>query len=101
MRPGLVIHPDLVVAEPAFLVRQGAIDELFELLDAQRLQLKNLRARYQRAIDIEKWIVSRRADQSQISALYVRQQNVLLRFVEMVNLVHKQDRFLAGSPETV
>ena len=67
----------------------------------KRLQLENLRARDERAVDVEKRIVSRRADQAQISALHIGQQHVLLRLVEVMNLIHEQDRLLPGSAEAV
>ena len=98
-RVGVDLAP--CIAEAALFVGQGAIDQFFELLDPERLELKNLRARDQRAVHVEKRIVSRRADQAQVSALDVGQQNVLLRFVEVMDFVHEQDRFLAGRAEPV
>ena len=61
----------------------------------KRLELENLRARDERAVDVKKRIVGRRADQAQISALHVGQQNVLLRFVEVMDLIDEQDRLSA------
>ena len=92
----VVVDLNLVVSETAFVVSQRAIDQLFEFVDAERFELKNLRPRHERAVDIEKRIVSRRADQSQISAFDIGKENVLLRFVEMVDLVDEQNRLLPG-----
>src|SRR4051812_36139445 len=89
---------DVVIAKAAFFVGQGAIDESLELLDLERFELKNLGARDERAVDVEKWIVSRGPNQPQVSAFNVREQNILLRFVEMVDLVHEQDRLSPRGP---
>jgi hypothetical protein len=56
------IHLDPILAEAAFGIIQRAVDQFFQLLDTQRLELKNLRARNQRAVHIEKWVVSRSTD---------------------------------------
>src|SRR5262249_31748826 len=55
----------------------------------------------QRAIHIEKWVVSCRADQTKISTLDVRQKNVLLGFVEMVNLVDEQNGLLPSCSKSI
>ena len=101
MRLRIGIHLDPIFAEAALVIGQRAVDQLLQLLDPQRLELENLRARNQRAVDIEEWIVGRRADQAQISALDIGQQNVLLRFVEVMNFVDEQNRFLAGRSKPV
>ena len=67
----------------------------------QRLELENLRARDERAVDVEERIVSRRADQPQISAFDIGQQDVLLRFVEVMNLIDEEDRLLSRSADAV
>src|ERR1043166_5809134 len=86
------VDPDVVIAEAAFLVREGAIDELLELCNLERLQLKHLGARDQRTINVEKRVVSRSADQPEVSTLDVRQKDVLLGLIEMMDLVDKQNR---------
>src|SRR5437588_546248 len=70
------------------------INQFFQFLDPERFELKNLRARDKRTVDVKKWVVSGRADQLQISAFNIRKENVLLRFVEMVDLVDEQNCFL-------
>ena len=98
-RVGVDLH--FVIAEAALLVGEGAIDQLFELFDLERLELKNLGARNQRAVYVEKRVVGRGADQTQISALHIRQENVLLRLVEVMNFVDEQNRFLAGCSKPI
>src|SRR5438876_11013881 len=97
----ILVDLNHVIPKSTFFVGQCAIDQLFELFDAERLELKNLRTRDKRAVHIKERIVGRRADQTKISSFHIGQKNVLLRFVEMMNLVDKQDRFLSGSPETI
>ena len=95
------IHLDPILAEAAFGIIQRAVDQFLQLLDTQRLELKNLRARNQRAVHIEKWVVSRSTDQAQISALHIWQENVLLRLVEVMNFVDEQNGFLAGRSKPI
>src|SRR4051812_16043095 len=101
MPPRIVLDLRLVITKPAFLVGQSAIDQLFQLLGSERFELKNLRARNERTIHVKKRIVCGGADQTQISAFYIRQQNILLRFVEMMYLVDKDYRVFAGCAVTV
>ncbi len=95
------VHLHVVIAEAALGIGQGAIDQLFELLDLERFELENLGARDERAVDVEEWIVGGGADEAQVSALDVGQEDVLLRFVEVMDLVDEQDRFLAGGGEAI
>src|SRR6266849_5470032 len=92
---------DVVLAEAAFLVCERTFHQRDQIVRRQWLQSKNLRARNKRAVYIKEWVISRRADQPQVSALDVRQQNILLRFVEMMDLVDKDDGFFAGRAETI
>ena len=78
------------------MILQRALQQVEQILFAERPQFENLRARNQRRIDKEKWIVRGRADQSDDAAFHIRQQNVLLRFVEAMDFVDEQNRGLAG-----
>src|SRR5437763_277148 len=64
----VLVDLHVVITESAVLVGQSAINQLFQLVDAERFELENLRARNERAVDVEEWIVSGRANQSQLSA---------------------------------
>ena len=57
-----------------------------------RLELVDLRAREQRRVDLEVGVLGRRADQRHEAGLDTRQQCVLLRLVEAVDLVEEEDR---------
>src|SRR5579884_3252556 len=67
----------------------------------ERLEPEDLRARYERAVDIKIGIESGRPDQPQRSRLDVGQKNVLLRFVEVMNFIHKQDCCFPGSAQPI
>src|SRR5450755_4206451 len=95
------IHLDSILTEAALGIIQRAVDQFLQLLDPQRLELKNLRARDQCAVHIEKRVVSRSTDQAQISALYIWQENVLLRLVEVMNFIDEQNGFLAGCSKPI
>src|ERR1700737_4876709 len=97
MFSSVLVDLNVVIAETAFFVRQRAIDQLFEFVDAERFELENLRPGNKRAVYVEKRIVSRRADQSQVPTFDVGKKNVLLCLVEMMDLVDEQNRLLSGS----
>ena len=71
------------------------MQQRIKIVFRQRSQFKNLRTRNQRRIDEEKRIVRRRADELHHAAFHVRQQNVLLGFIETMDFVHEQNRGLA------
>ena len=62
----------------------------------QRLELVDLAARQQRAVDLEVRVLGRRPDERHEPLLDGRQQRVLLGLVEAVDLVEEEDRRLAG-----
>src|SRR4029453_1920991 len=92
---------NFVISETALFVGQCAIDYLFELLDRERIDLKSLGGRNKRTFYIKERIVSSCADEAEISRFDVGQKNVLLRFVEMMDLINEQDRLLSGSAEAI
>ena len=62
----------------------------------ERLQHEDLRARQQRGVHLERRVLGRRADQHDVAGLDARQEGVLLRLVEAVDLVDEDDRAPAG-----
>src|SRR6266699_84009 len=101
MTARLLVHLHIVISKPPLFVGQCAVDQLFELLNAEQFKSKYLGGRDERAGHIEEWIVSGRANQSEASSFDVGQKNVLLRFVEMMDLIDEQDRLLAGGAEAI
>src|SRR4029077_7130619 len=95
------VHLHLVISEAALFVSQRTINQLLQLFDAERFESKNLRARYERAVYVKERIVRGRTDEAEISSFYVRQKNVLLRLIEMMNLIDKQDRLLPRCAEPI
>ena len=55
------------------------------------LQHEDLRARQQRRVDLERRVLGGRADQHDVAGLDARQEGVLLRLVEAVDLVDEDD----------
>ena len=78
-------------AQAAFRVRQRALQQAKQVRFRERSQFKDLRARDERRVDEEKWIVRGRADEPHDAALDIGQQHVLLRFVEAMDFVNEQD----------
>src|SRR5439155_16260975 len=101
MAPRVTVHLYVVISEAALFVCQRAIYQLLQLLDAERLESKNLRARHERAVHVEERIVSGRTDEAKVSSFDIGQKDVLLRLVEMMNLINKEDRLLPGCAETI
>ena len=64
----------------------------------QRLQHEHAHARQQRAVDLERRILRRRADQRDRARFDVRQKRVLLRLVEAMDLVGEQNRSASEPP---
>ena len=79
--------------------RRAAAHDLEQCLVRVRLQLVDLRAREQRGVHLEVRVLGRRADQRDEPLLDARQQRVLLRLVEAVDLVEEQDRALTARAE--
>src|SRR5213082_2184182 len=97
----VLVELHVVISKATLFVSQCAIDQLFELLNVERFESKNLGARNECAVYIKEQIVSRRTDQPQIATLNIRQKDVLLRLVEMVDLINKQDRPLPRCAEPI
>ena len=83
-------------ASPSLSLRDRAGEHRLELLDAQLLQRVDAQPREQRAVDLERRVLGRRADQRHEPLLDRRQQRVLLGLVEAVDLVEEQDRGCAA-----
>ena len=78
--------------ESALDIPQGAVEQIHHLHLRNRLQLENLGTRYQRTVQIKKWIMRRRANESHGSALDIRQQHILLSLVKSMDFIHKKNR---------
>src|SRR6266487_2429170 len=101
MLASILINLNSIISEAAFFVGKGAIDQLVQLLDAEWFELKNACARNERTVYIKKRVVSGRSDQPEISAFDVGEKNILLRFVEVMDLVDEQDRLLTRRAEAI
>jgi len=87
----VVVQIDQQAAVAAFNVHERAVDQVAHVIVGQRSELKDARSANQRADDLEVGVLRRRADQDDRAVFDVRQQRVLLRLVEAVNLVDQQD----------
>ena len=90
--PGVRIQLRGDGAIAALLVRQGAVKQHARLVGRQGLQLEYERTARQRGVDEHRRVVRRGADQDDGAVLDVRQQDVLLGFVEPVDFVHEENR---------
>jgi len=92
---------DFKVAQPAFRVRQGPLEQLQQLRFGQRPQLKDLGAGDQRGVDEKEGVMRRGADQPHDAGLDIRQEHILLRLVEAMDFINEQDRGLVFVGEPV
>src|SRR5207253_10342133 len=72
---------------------------LAELLVGERLELVDLGARDECGVDLVVRVLGRRADQRHEARLHPGKERVLLRLVEAVDLVEKEDRAPSGGTE--
>ncbi len=77
---------------------RARVEDGRHLLGRQAAQHEHLRSRQQRRVDLERRVLGRRADEHDVAGLDARQERVLLRLVEAVNLVDEDDRPAAGRP---
>ena len=66
-----------------------------DVLLLQRLEHEDAAARQKSAVDLERRVLRRRADEDDASLFHERQKSILLRLVEAMNLVDEEDRALA------
>ena len=84
----------LLAAEAAW-VGERAGEQGSEVGSGQRLQDEHLAARQKRAVNLERRVLGRCADQDDAPFFDKGQEGILLRLVETVDLVHEHDRALA------
>ena len=82
---------------PRSLVDERASQDLLDGLARQRLQHEHLRAREQRRVDFERGVLRGGADQHDVARFHAREERILLRLVEAVDLVDEDDRAAAGA----
>src|SRR5689334_2698585 len=82
-------------AQPSLCVVERALEQRGQVLLGQRRELEHACPRQQRRVDRKGWIFGGGPDQRDRAVFHVRQQRVLLRLVEAVDLVDEQQRRLA------
>ena len=97
-KPGEGVRPDgeSVRSEPSRLVAERAGTDLAELVGRQRVEHEHAGAGEERPHDLEARVLRRRADERDRAAFHMREEGVLLRPVEAVDLVHEEDGAAAG-----
>ncbi|EQD36798.1 glycine/D-amino acid oxidase, partial [mine drainage metagenome] len=79
-------------AEPPLAIGERRAQQAHQSRLLERLQHIHPRPRQQRAHHFERRILRRGADEGERTVLQIRQERVLLRLVESVHLIEKQDR---------
>ena len=89
---GIVIHFEIQAAKTSLFVEQRAIYDRPEVSLGERIENEHAHAREERVVQLERWILSRGADEGYRSRFDVREKRVLLCLVEAVDFVHEEDR---------
>ena len=90
----LVVHVDCQLAEAALAVGEGAANEDLDLRLVQRLEGEDAGAGEEGPDDLERGVLGRGADEGDGAVLDIREDGVLLGFVEAVDLVDEEDGLL-------
>ena len=77
--------------QPTLFVTDRAAQDPLDFVFVERIQHQHSRTRKQCADNFERRILSRRANQRDGSIFNRRQQRILLRFVEAMNLIDEQN----------
>src|SRR5215218_5446392 len=91
MGEGVVVDGEVLVADPARLVVERALQERAQLVGGERLELEQRGAREQWTREREERVFGRRSYENEQPFFNVRQQRVLLGTTEPVDLVEEQD----------
>ena len=85
-------------SQAAFFITQGALQQFDNLFFSQRLEHVHPAAGKQRGNDFERRIFRGGADQADVAFLHMRQEGVLLGFVEAMDFIDEHDRARAVLP---
>ena len=83
-------HVDLAFLQ-LFVALQGPVEKLLQVGDVERFEHIDLTAGEERAYDFERRVFGRGTDEGHRAVFYGAQQRVLLRLVEAVYFIDKQD----------
>ena len=92
------LRPELA-SEPALRVVDGPPNDQADVVVGERLQAPHPKSRQERGVHLEIRVLRGRADERDRAVLDMREERVLLRLVEAVDLVDEQDRALAVERE--
>ncbi len=90
---GFLLHVHAGGSQPALRVRQGTLQQGGQLFLRHGFQRENLGAGQQGGVDRKVGVLRRRADEPDRSLFQMGEQDVLLRLVESVQLIHEEDGF--------
>src|SRR5690606_12377526 len=83
---------DPLLPVSSLLIAKRVLDDLLEVMRAERLEHENARTADERLVDLEVGVLGRRSDKDERAVLHVRQEGILLRLVEAMDLVDEKDR---------
>ena len=93
-----IIDCKRLLSVSALRVGDCPAENRLDFLGDEAAQHEDLGARQQRRVDLERWILGRRADEHDVAGFDAGQKRVLLRLVEAMDFVDEDDRSAAGGP---
>ena len=88
---------EMRVTKAAFGISEGAVEEIDDLRGGEGIENVDLGAGEERGDDLEGRIFGGGADEEDVAGFNVRQEGVLLGFVEAVNFINEDDGALGGA----
>ena len=94
-------HLGVERAEPALAILERAPEDALDGLLREPVQDEHLRPRQQRGVHLERRVLGGGADEDDVAGFDARQERVLLRLVEAVDLVDEDDGPPAGAAPAI
>src|SRR5262249_22711670 len=85
------------VSEAAFVVGESAAKEFDDLKHGERFEDVNFGAEKKKRDDLEERILRGRANEHNVAGFNMKKKNILLRFVEAMDLVNENDGAVTGA----
>lgn len=89
------------LAESAFGIGQGTLQQGEEFVLGEGLELEDLRAGDEGSVDEEEGVFGGGSDEADCTAFHVRQEDILLGFIEAVDFIDEEEGGLALVGESV
>src|SRR6266571_1992843 len=91
----ILIYAYSELAQSTLLIFQGTSQDSQDVFFSQSMQCEDSAARQESSIDLKAWILCRGSDQCHNTTFYMGQHRILLRLIEAMDLIDKQNSSLS------